>query len=251
MTFYRPGGAAVLLVWLAVPAVAAAADDEASGDTVQEVIVTVRHREENLQNVPVSVQAISGQTLELKNTVTLSDITSQTPGLFDQIGNPRNTSLAIRGIGVTSSAGDGLDNMVGVYFDGVYQGRPGMALQDLIDIDSFEVLRGPQGTLFGRNTEAGALNITTQNPSFTQGETFELSSGNYSFAQAKAIITGPITDSVAYRTVVFGTSQDGWLPTTPPPPLPPLRRRRAFTPPPPTMRTVLTARAAMASGRSS
>lgn len=212
MTFFHASGAATLAGWLALSSVAAAADDDAGGDTVQEVLVTARHREENLQNVPVSVQAISGQTLELKGTVTLSDITAQTPGLFDQIGNPRNTSLAIRGIGVTSSAGDGLDNMVGVYFDGVYQGRPGMALQDLIDVDSFEVLRGPQGTLFGRNTEAGALNITTQNPSFSQAETFEVSSGNYGFTQVKAILTGPITDSVAYRTVVFGTYADGWLP---------------------------------------
>lgn len=174
--------------------------------------MTARHRAENLQDVPASVQAISGQTLEMKNTVTLSDIVAQTPGLFDQIGNPRNTSLAIRGIGVTASAGDGLDNMVGVYFDGVYMGRPGMALEDLIDIDSFEVLRGPQGTLFGRNTEAGALNITTLKPSFTPSETFEYSSGNDSFSQLKAILTGPLTDNVAYRTVLFGTYQDGWLP---------------------------------------
>ena len=185
---------------------------DADSDVVPEVTVTARHREESLQDVPLSVQAISGQTLELKNTVTLSDITAQTPGLFDQIGNPRNTSIAIRGVGVTSSAGDGLDNMVGVYFDGVYQGRPGMALQDLIDIDSFEVLRGPQGTLFGRNTEAGALNITTQKPTFTQSETIELTSGNYSFDQVKLILNGPITDSIAYRTVLFGTYSDGWLP---------------------------------------
>src|SRR5580658_1564747 len=133
----------------------AAASAAATG---QDVVVTVRHRAEVLLNVPESVQAISGKTLEVKNTISLADIVAQTPGVFDQIGNPRNTSIAIRGVGVTSSAGDGLDNMVGVYFDGVYQGRPGMALQDLIDIDNFEVLRGPQGTLFGRNSEVGALN---------------------------------------------------------------------------------------------
>jgi iron complex outermembrane receptor protein len=185
---------------------------ESAPDTVQEVTVTARHREELLLNVPESVQAISGKTLELKNTITLPEITAQTPGLFDQIGNPRNTSLAIRGVGVTSSAGDGLDNMVGVYFDGVYQGRPGMALQDLIDIDSFEVLRGPQGTLFGRNSEVGALNITTQNPSFTPGENVELSVGAYDYVQGEAIFTGPITDKIAFRTVLFGTFADGWLP---------------------------------------
>jgi iron complex outermembrane receptor protein len=206
----------------AAPASPAAPDNGAASDSsaaagssaVQEVTVTARHRTELLQDVPESVQAISGKTLELKNTITLSDITAQTPGLFDQIGNPRNTSLAIRGLGVTSSAGDGLDNMVGVYFDGVYQGRPGMALQDLIDVDSFEVLRGPQGTLFGRNSEVGALNITTNNPSFTPEEHFEASFGNYGFSQAKAILTGPINDKVAFRTVLFGTYQDGWLPNS-------------------------------------
>jgi iron complex outermembrane receptor protein len=193
----------------------ATADDAASAtnsNSLEEVIVTARHVAENLQDVPESVQAISGATLERKNTVSLSDLVSQTPGLFDQIGNPRNTSLAISGVGVTSSAGDGLDNMVGVYFDGVYQGRPGMALQDLIDIDSFEVLRGPQGALFGRNSEVGALNITTQAPSFTPSENFEFSSGNYSFEQGKAILTGPINDKVAFRTVLFATFADGWLP---------------------------------------
>jgi iron complex outermembrane receptor protein len=192
-------------------AVDAVAADTTSSNSLPEVIVTARHVAENLQDVPESVQAISGATLERKNTVTLSDLVSQTPSLFDQIGNPRNTSLAIRGVGVTSSAGDGLDNMVGVYFDGVYQGRPGMALQDLVDIDSFEVLRGPQGTLFGRNSEVGALNITTENPSFTPSESLEFSSGNYSFEQGKAILTGPINDKVAFRTVLFGAFADGWL----------------------------------------
>jgi iron complex outermembrane receptor protein len=187
-------------------------DDSTNSTSLQDVIVTARHVAENLLDVPESVQAISGVTLERKNTVTLSDLVAQTPGLFDQIGNPRNTSLAIRGVGVTSSAGDGLDNMVGVYFDGVYQGRPGMALQDLIDIDSFEVLRGPQGTLFGRNSEVGALNITTQAPSFTPSENLEFSTGNDSYDQAKAIITGPLNSQVAFRTVLFGTYANGWLP---------------------------------------
>jgi iron complex outermembrane recepter protein len=213
VTLHHHAAAVALLSGLTLSGVAKAADADAasSADTVQEITVTARHRQEILLDVPESVQAVSGKVLELKNTISLSDITAQTPGLFDQIGNARNTSLAIRGLGVTSSAGDGLDNMVGVYFDGVYQGRPGMALQDLIDIDSFEVLRGPQGTLFGRNSEVGALNITTEQPSFTPSESLEASFGNYSFAQVKAIFTGPINDKIAFRTVIFGTYQDGWL----------------------------------------
>jgi iron complex outermembrane receptor protein len=206
--------AAIVLVsglTVSVPVKAQTAGAPASDDVIPEVTVTARHRSENIQDVPASVQAIGGEVLTEKGTITLSDIQYQLPGFFNSPSNPRNTSLGIRGIGITGAAGDGVDNMVGVYFDGVYQGRPGMALQDLIDIDNFELLRGPQGTLFGRNTEAGALNITTNKPSFTTGATLETSFGNDLFLQQKAILTGPITDKVAFRTALFNTSQDGWV----------------------------------------
>ncbi len=185
------------------------ADDQA----VETVIVTARRRAENSQDVPVSLQAISGETLERKGTIDLQSLIAQTPGLSSTGGNPRNFSVLIRGIGYAPTAADGLDNAIGVYIDGVYQARPGQVLQDLVDVSSFEILRGPQGTLFGRNAAAGALNITTNKPSFTPSETFEVSAGNYSFFQGKAILTGPITDNIAYRTVIYGTVADGWLPT--------------------------------------
>jgi iron complex outermembrane receptor protein len=191
---------------------AALADDAADGG-VETVIVTARHRAENLQDIPVSVQAISGDTLERKGTIDLQSIIAQSPGLNSTGGNPRNFSVLIRGIGYAPTAADGLDNAIGVYIDGVYQSRPGQVLQDLVDVDSFEVLRGPQGTLFGRNAAAGALNITTNRPSFTPSESFELSAGNYSFFQGKAILGGAITDDIAFRTVIYGTNSGGWLAT--------------------------------------
>ena len=183
-----------------------------SSSSVETVIVTARHRAENVQDIPVSVQAISGETLERKGTIDLQSLIAQTPGLNSTGGNPRNFSVLIRGIGYAPTAADGLDNAIGVYIDGVYQARPGQVLQDLVDVDSFEVLRGPQGTLFGRNAAAGALNITINKPSFTPGETFEASAGNNSFFQGKAILTGPITDNIAFRTAIYGTVADGWLP---------------------------------------
>jgi iron complex outermembrane receptor protein len=194
----------------------AKADTEADasllpGGALQEITVTARHRVENIQDVPESVQAISGETLELKGTVDLQSLIAQTPGLNSTGGNPRNFSVTIRGIGYAPTAADGLDNAIGVYFDGVYQARPGQVLQDLVDVDNFEILRGPQGTLFGRNAAAGALNVTTNKPSFTPGATLETSFGNNSFAQQKAIVTGPITDDIAFRTVVYGTYADGWI----------------------------------------
>jgi iron complex outermembrane receptor protein len=203
---------------IALPSLAWSAEaaddlDSARSDTVGEVIVTARRQSENIQDVPISVQAISGETLERKGTVDLQGLIAQTPGLNSTGGNPRNFSVTIRGIGYAPTAADGLDNAIGVYFDGVYQARPGQVLQDLVDVSSFEVLRGPQGTLFGRNAAAGALNITFNKPSFTPGETYELSYGNYNFVQGKAILTGPITDTVAFRTTIFGTRADGWVDT--------------------------------------
>lgn len=214
----RQVAAVALLSGLALSAPARAdtdADVDASlggNGTVQEITITARHREENIQDVPVSVQAITGDTLEEKGTVDLQSLIAQTPGLNSTGGNPRNFSVTIRGIGYAPTAADGLDNAIGVYFDGVYQARPGQVLQDLVDVNDFEILRGPQGTLFGRNAAAGALNVTTNKPSFTQGETLETSFGNNSFAQQKAIITGPITDNVAYRTVAYSTYSGGWIP---------------------------------------
>ena len=199
---------------LATPALAWA--ENAPGidaDRDGEVVVTARRRAENIQDVPISVQAISGETLQRKGTIDLQSLIDQTPGLNSTGGNPRNFSVTIRGIGYAPTAADGLDNAIGVYFDGVYQARPGQVLQDLVDVQSFEVLRGPQGTLFGRNAAAGALNITFNKPSFTPAYTFEASYGRYNFAQGKAILTGPITDTIAFRTVAYGTRSDGWIST--------------------------------------
>ncbi|MEG8040226.1 TonB-dependent receptor [Sphingomonas sp. LR60] len=209
---------------IASPSAAPAPDilpDEVTRDVVPddadagtgEVVVTARRRSENIRDVPISIQAISGETLERKGTIDLQNIIEQTPGLNAAGANPRNFSITIRGIGYAPTAADGLDNAIGVYFDGVYQARPGQVLQDLVDVQSFEVLRGPQGTLFGRNAAAGALNITFNKPSFTSSHSVELSYGRYDFAQAKVILTGPISDTVAFRTVAFGTRADGWIDT--------------------------------------
>src|SRR5690606_32650546 len=114
--------------------------------------------------------------------------------------NPRNTGINIRGLGSPFGlTNDGLDPGVGFYVDGVYFARPAVATLDFIDIDRIEVLRGPQGTLFGKNTTAGAFNITTRPASFTPGGTFEVSYGNYGFIQAKSSVTGPISNRLAAR----------------------------------------------------
>src|SRR3954470_15776021 len=188
--FLLAGVAAVALVPTA--GAMAAADGAASAaaakeDQIESIVVTARRTSENIQDVPLSVQAISGETLELKGTIDLQNLINATPGLNSTGGNPRNFSVLIRGIGYAPTAADSLDNSIGVYFDGVYQARPGQGLQDLVDTASFEGLRGPQGTLFGRNAAAGALNITSNKPAFTPAQTAEVNAGRFSFFQIKGM----------------------------------------------------------------
>lgn len=182
---------------------------------LKDVVVTARHRRENVQKIPIAVSVLNGRQLDRLGISTLAQVQHATPNLVSFSANGRNSSIAIRGIGI-NSASDGLDTTVGVYVDGVYLGRPGMALADLIDIDQVEVLRGPQGTLWGQNTAAGALNITTEAPSFTPSSSFEFSAGNYGYTQERATVTGPVNDKVAVRLTLYNTDRDGVLKNTGP-----------------------------------
>ena len=107
--------------------------------------------------------------------------------------NPRNSAINIRGLGAPFGlTNDGIEPGVGLYIDGVFYARPASATLDFLDVERIEVLRGPQGTLFGKNTTAGAINVTTRKPSFTRGGDVELNFGNLGFVQAKASVTGPL-----------------------------------------------------------
>ena len=196
-----------------VVATAAATADtvaaDASATELADVVVTARRQSERALDVPIALTALSASDLARTGAYTLGDVQAQVPSFTAYLSNPRNSSVGIRGIGV-SSAADGLDTSVGVYIDGVYLGRPGMALGDLIDIDQFEVLRGPQGTLFGRNSSAGVVNISTQKPSFNFGATAEASVGNYGYHQERLSITGPLVDGLlAFRLTAYDTSREG------------------------------------------
>src|SRR5205085_2709749 len=124
--------------------------------------------------------------------------------------NPRNSAINIRGLGAPFGlTNDGLEPGVGLYIDGVYYARPASATLDFIDVDQIEVLRGPQGTLFGKNTTAGAINVTTRKPTFTPEGDFELNYGNFGFVQAKASAPGQLAPKVAGRVSFSGTQRDG------------------------------------------
>lgn len=174
------------------------------------VIVTSRRRREVLQDVPIPISVISGSQVEDAGAFNVNRVKEFVPSVQLYSSNPRNTGLNIRGLG--SSFGltnDGVDPGVGFYVDGVYYARPAAATLDFIDIERIEVLRGPQGTLFGKNTTSGAFNITTRKPSFKPGANFETSFGNYGYVQAKASITGPISRKLAARLSFSGTQRDG------------------------------------------
>lgn len=182
-------------------------------NVLSEIVVTARRRTETLQEVPIPVSAISGARVEDAGAFNVNRLKELVPSVQLYSSNPRNTGINIRGLGSPFGlTNDGLDPGVGFYVDGVYYARPAATTFDFIDVERVEVLRGPQGTLFGKNTTAGAFNITTRKPSFTPGADFEVSYGNYGYVQAKTSVTGPIIkDKLAARFSFSGTQRNGTI----------------------------------------
>lgn len=215
LLFASVSGLACLSPSAALAANADGSGAEASADsaasTVETITVTARRREEKLQDVPVAVQVTSGAKLAAAGISNIVQLTQLTPTLQVLSPNARNTALTIRGLGASYGlANDGLEQGVGVYVDQVYNSRPAVATLDFIDIQRIEVLRGPQGALFGKNTTAGALNITTLDADTTLGGAFEGTVGTYSFRQAKGTITGPLLgDTLSGRLSFVGSWRDG------------------------------------------
>jgi len=179
------------------------------------ILVTARLRAEDAQRVPGALSVVGGDLLDQSYTVNTQGLATLIPSLNYSSANPRNTAFTIRGLGssvvAVSQANDGLEPGVGFYVDQVYHARPATAAFDFADIAQVEELRGPQGTLFGKNTTAGAINITTRKPSFTPEGFAELSYGSFNFAQAKAWVSGPISDTLAFRLSGVSTRRDGVL----------------------------------------
>lgn len=174
------------------------------------VIITSRRRREVLQDVPIPISIVGGGQIDDAGAFNVTRVKEIIPSVQMYTSNPRNTGVNIRGLGSPFGlTNDGLDPGVGFYIDGVYIARPAVATLDFIDVEQIEVLRGPQGTLFGKNTTSGAFNITTRKPSFKPGATFETSFGNYGYVQAKVSVTGPLSKKWAGRLSFSGTQRDG------------------------------------------
>jgi iron complex outermembrane receptor protein len=180
-------------------------------DRVSEnVVVTARRVEETAQEVPIALSVVSRSAVENAGAFNVSRLKELIPTLQFYSTNPRNSAINIRGLGAPFGlTNDGLEPGVGLYIDGVFYSRPAAATLDFLDVERIEVLRGPQGTLFGKNTTAGAINVTTRKPSFTKGADGELSAGGLGFVQGKASVTGPLGAKVAGRLSFSGTKRDG------------------------------------------
>lgn len=187
---------------------ALAADDNKGVETIT---VTARKREENVQDVPIAISVLTSEDLDKTGTYSTEQLTRLQPSIQLVTSNPRNTAVTIRGLGsVIGLTNDGLESGVGFYLDDVYYARPGSAVVDLLDIQRVEVLRGPQGTLFGKNTTAGAINLTTVAPTFTPEGYVDVSLGQDGFIQGKVAAGGAlIDDKVAGRFAASSTHRDG------------------------------------------
>lgn len=193
----------------------AAAQEEGSATTarkgvfaLEEIVVTANRREQSLQEVPMSVSAFTGDFFEDSGVRGLADLEQYTPSLKITPGtDSRSTSVRIRGIGSVGT-NVGIDPSVGIFIDGVYQGRAGMSVADLIDIERVEVLRGPQGTLYGKNTAAGAISIITKRPSLEVEAEGELTYNSDQRAELRGMVNVPLGDN-GHATRLTGFFIDG------------------------------------------
>lgn len=177
-----------------------------------EIVVTARRRQETAQDVPLAISVVGGEHIDNTGAFNVGRLQQLTPTLQFYSSNPRNTAVNIRGLGAPFGlTNDGIEQGVGIYIDDVYNARVASATFDFLDVKQIEVLRGPQGTLYGKNTTAGAINITTNQPTFDFEGKAEVSFGNLNFVQAKAAVSGPITDTLAARLAVSSTNRRGTI----------------------------------------
>jgi len=202
---------------LAQPALAQTSDEDADVRDAREIIVTAQRRSENLQDVPAAVTALSAEELDIRQISDTTDLQAQIPGVVISTGTGTANSARIffRGIGEDESRG-AIDPAVGIYVDNVYLGRTVGSLMDLLDLEQVEVLRGPQGTLYGRNTNGGAIKLTSKRPQL--GETSfsgELGYGRYDRIQTRGTINLALSDGYAARIVGLYRERDGYFTLNP------------------------------------
>ncbi|MGB6229165.1 MAG: TonB-dependent receptor plug domain-containing protein, partial [Litorimonas sp.] len=215
-TYNRIASALLASTMLVAPAAFAQDTDDETRFIEDVIIVEATRRAADVQDVPIAVTAITPVQLERQGIVNIADLASVTPGFNLQSSQTttQGTSMRIRGVGTTGN-NIGLESAVGVFVDGVYVSRPGVALGEMVDIEAVEMLRGPQGTLFGRNVTAGLLNVRTRKPEFTEfGGFLNATYGNYDLMNLQAAINAPVSDTLALRVTGAWRERDGFMEST-------------------------------------
>ncbi|WP_129648635.1 TonB-dependent receptor [Peristeroidobacter agariperforans] len=177
---------------------------------LEEVVVTARNRSERVQEVPIPISVVSGATLGRDRTFTVAELSQRAPGLTATTPNARRSGISIRGIGKTSG-NDNMEPAVGVIVDDVFLGHVGMTYQDFTDLERVEILRGPQGTLLGKNTSLGAIKYTSRGPSFSPQASLELEGGlsTESYKARGSYSNALVDDLLAFRASAFVDRQEG------------------------------------------
>jgi outer membrane receptor protein involved in Fe transport len=185
------------------------ADDATKGD--DDIVITAQGRTQILQDVPLAVSAVSAQSLQNSGATDIRQLNQLAPSLLvSSTGTEANGSARIRGIG-TVGDNPGLESSVAVFVDGVYRSRSGIGLNELGEIERIEVLRGPQGTLFGRNASAGLIHIISKKPNLNNFEGFVSATyGNFDYIRADAGVTGPIGENLGFRLDGVYVRRDGF-----------------------------------------
>ena len=203
-----------LLASVALSATGAAFAQEApqgkDAKTLDTITVTAQSREQELQDVPIALQVLDQRLIETTAASDIGDLDSFIPGLVVSDNQPTQAGFALRGLS-TGDFGIGTDPTVGVYVDGVYAGRGGGTVLPFLDVERIEVLKGPQGTLFGRNTAAGAVSIITRHPSSEFEGRARLRLSNHTSGRLDGMLNLPINDRAALRFNVLHSEDGGWL----------------------------------------
>jgi len=196
-----------ILVSLTIAGLSAAV--QANGYELEEITVTAQKREQGLQDVPLALTAFQADFIDNTHTELIDDLAKYTPSLTLQNSTQGEPNIYIRGIG-SNNYGVGGDTSVGVFIDDIYVGRIHGSISDLADAERVEILKGPQGTLLGRNTIGGAINVTTKNPSEMTAGHLKIEGGSYNKRRIDGSIEGAVTDTTNVRLSGLINKRDGW-----------------------------------------
>jgi iron complex outermembrane receptor protein len=196
------------------PAPATAASQQAAGSSeaaeLGNITVTAQSRTQEVQDVPIPIQIVTEKQIEALAATDLSKMNGYIPGLSVSGEQPTQPGYSLRGISV-SDFGIGTDSPIGIYEDGVYQGKTGGALLMFNDVQRIEVLKGPQGTLFGRNSAGGAISVATNEPSDVIEQEARIRAGNYGMRYFDGMLNAPVSDNAAFRISAVANNSEGWL----------------------------------------